>query len=58
MLSLLPSPLLLTLSIIVGQNRFGVSSDNFEFLTEFKAKFAFGVFVIVDASFLPPNSRS
>ncbi len=29
--SLLPSPLLLVLSVIVGQNRFGVSSDNFEF---------------------------
>jgi hypothetical protein len=54
---LLPSPLLLVLFVIVGQNRDGVSSDNFEFLTEFKAKLAIGVFVIVDASFLRPNSR-
>jgi hypothetical protein len=56
--SLLPSPLLPALSIIVGQNRFGVSSDNFGFLTKFKAKLAFGVFVIVDAPFLRLNSRS
>jgi hypothetical protein len=33
-------------------------SDNFEFLTKFKAKLAFGVFVIVDAPFLRLNSRS
>jgi hypothetical protein len=54
-----------SLSIIAGlvplllvRIGFGVSSDNFEFLTDFKAKLAIGVFVIVDASFLRPNSRS
>jgi hypothetical protein len=36
---------------------YGVSSDNLEFLTEFKAKLAIGVFVMVDAAFTRSNSR-
>ncbi len=56
--SLLPSPLLLVFPLLLVRVGFGVLSDNFEFLTEFKAKLAIGIFVIVDASFLGPNSSS
>ncbi len=56
--SLLPSCYSWSFLLLLVRVGFGVSSDNFEFLTKFKAKLAFRVFVIVDASFLGPNSRS
>jgi hypothetical protein len=56
--SLLPSPLLLVFSVIVGQSRVWGFEWQFWILTEFKAKLAFRVFVTVDASFLRPNSHS
>ncbi len=46
------------LPVIVGQNQVGGFEWQFQILTEFKAKLAIGVFVIVDASFLRPNSQS
>jgi hypothetical protein len=57
--SLLPSPLLLGCSIIVGRDRVrGFERRFWIFCSGFKAKLAIGVFVIVDASFLRPNSHS
>ncbi len=48
---------MLVLFVIVGQNCVRGLERQFQILTEFKAKLAIRVFVIVDVSLLRPNSR-